>query len=60
KLYINSYRNRTISHEEVANRILDDLVEACDPLWMELVADFNPRGNVHTLVRVSHGSRQAC
>jgi 7-cyano-7-deazaguanine reductase len=60
KLYINSYRNRTISHEEVANRILDDLVEACDPCWMELVADFNPRGNVHTVVRVSHGSRQPC
>ena len=60
KLYVNSFRNRTISHEEVANRILDDLVEACDPIWMELVADFNPRGNVHTVVRVSHGSRQPC
>ncbi|MFM1799115.1 MAG: hypothetical protein RLZZ117_1393 [Cyanobacteriota bacterium] len=60
KLYINSYRNRAISHEEVANRILDDLVEACDPSWMELVADFNPRGNVHTEVRVSHGTRQPC
>ncbi|MBM5816949.1 MAG: NADPH-dependent 7-cyano-7-deazaguanine reductase QueF [Cyanobacteria bacterium K_Offshore_surface_m2_239] len=60
KLYVNSFRNRTISHEEVANRILDDLVEACDPSWMELTADFNPRGNVHTVVRVSHGSRQPC
>jgi len=27
---------------------------------MELVADFNPRGNVHTVVRVSHGVRQPC
>jgi 7-cyano-7-deazaguanine reductase len=44
----------------VANRILDDLVAASDPAWMELVADFNPRGNVHTVVRVSHGLRQAC
>ena len=60
KLYINSYRNRSISHEEVANRILDDLVEACDPAWMQIEADFNPRGNVHTVVRVSHGERQAC
>jgi 7-cyano-7-deazaguanine reductase len=60
KLYINSYRDRTISHEEVANRILDDVVEACDPVWVELVADFHPRGNVHTVVRVSHGSRQPC
>ncbi len=60
KLYINAYRDRTISHEEVANRILDDFVEACDPVWMQLEADFNPRGNVHTVVRVSHGSRQPC
>ena len=60
KLYINSYRNRSISHEEVANRILDDLVNACDTAWMQLEADFNPRGNVHTVVRVSHGVRQPC
>jgi 7-cyano-7-deazaguanine reductase len=60
KLYVNSYRDRAISHEEVANRILDDLVAAADPAWMELVADFNPRGNVHTVVRVSHGVRQSC
>ena len=60
KLYVNSYRNRTISHEEVANLILDDLVGACDPVWMQLEADFYPRGNVHTVVRVSHGERQSC
>ena len=60
KLYVNSYRDRSISHEEVTNRILDDLVEALDPVWMQLEADFNPRGNVHTVVRVSHGSRQPC
>ena len=60
ELYVNSYRNRTISHEEVANRILDDLVEACNPVWMQLEADFYPRGNVHTVVRVSHGERQPC
>jgi 7-cyano-7-deazaguanine reductase len=57
---VNSYRDRTISHEEVANRILDDFVEACQPVWMQLEADFNPRGNVHTVVRVSHGVRQPC
>ena len=60
KLYVNSYRDRSISHEEVTNRILDDLVAATDPVWMQLEADFNPRGNVHTVVRVSHGSRQPC
>ncbi|CAK6701444.1 MULTISPECIES: preQ(1) synthase [unclassified Synechococcus] len=60
KLYVNSWRDRSISHEEVANRILDDLVAAAAPVWMQLEADFNPRGNVHTVIRVSHGQRQAC
>ncbi len=60
KLYINSFRDKKISHEEVANQIIDELVEACDPTWMQLEADFNPRGNVHTVIRVSHGSKQTC
>ena len=55
KLYINSFRSIKISHEEVANKILDDLVAASNPIWMKLEADFNPRGNVHTIIRASHG-----
>ena len=57
KLYINSYRNRRISHEQAANQILDDLLGACNPNWMQLEADFNPRGNVHMVIRLSHGRR---
>ena len=57
KLYINSYRDQSISHEEVVNKILDDLIEACSPVWMELEADFNPRGNVHMIVKVTHGEK---
>ncbi len=59
KLYINSYRDRKISHEHAANQILDDLIKACNPKWMELEADFNPRGNVHTKIKVIHGKRQS-
>lgn len=54
KLYINSYRDRYISHEETANQILDDFVAACDPLKMTITADFSPRGNVHTVITVEH------
>jgi 7-cyano-7-deazaguanine reductase len=54
KLYINSYRDRYISHEESANQILDDFVAACDPLEVNVKADFTPRGNVHTVVEVRH------
>ncbi|NJL79367.1 MAG: NADPH-dependent 7-cyano-7-deazaguanine reductase QueF [Richelia sp. RM2_1_2] len=54
KLYINSYRDRYISHEESANQILDDIVAACDPLEITVKADFTPRGNVHTVIEVNH------
>jgi len=54
KLYINSYRDRYISHEESINQILDDFVAAADPLEVEIIGDFSPRGNVHTVVKVEH------
>lgn len=54
KLYINSYRDRYISHEESINQILDDFVAACHPLAATLKGDFLPRGNVHTVIEVSH------
>lgn len=58
KLYINSYRDKKISHEEVTNKILDDFVNACEPLWMRLEADFNPRGNIHMVVKASYGEKR--
>ena len=60
KLYVNSWRDRSISHEEVTNRIVDDWVAACAPTWLQLEADFNPRGNVHTVIKVSQGKRHPC
>jgi 7-cyano-7-deazaguanine reductase len=58
KLYINSYRDRYISHEESINQILDDFVAACDPLEVQIKGDFNPRGNVHTVIEVTHKREQ--
>ena len=54
KLYINSYRDHNISHEESVNLILDDFVAACDPLSVTVKGDFLPRGNVHTVIEVTH------
>lgn len=50
KLYINSYRNRGVSHEAVTNTILDDLVAALAPRWMRVVAEFNARGAIKTAI----------
>ena len=58
KLYINGFRDQGISHEAVANRILDDLVALLDPRWMRVTADFTVRGNIKTVVTAEHGCRE--
>ncbi len=52
KLYINAFRERHISHEDSANEFFDTLYEKLKPKWMKLRADFNPRGNVHTVIEI--------
>jgi len=52
KLYINSFANRYISHEDSANEIFDTLYKKLKPKYMKLIADFNPRGNVHTIITI--------
>jgi 7-cyano-7-deazaguanine reductase len=54
KLYIFSYREQGIFHEHVTNRILDDVVAACEPLHCEITGDFNMRGGIKTVVRASY------
>ena len=54
KLYINKFRDQKIFHEEAVNRILDDLVSIAKPRWMEVIGDFNPRGNVKTVIKAEH------
>ena len=57
KLYINSFRNMAIFHEAAVNKIMNDLVAAVDPHWIEVSGDFNVRGNIKTIIRTSKGSR---
>ena len=54
KLYINGYRNEKVFHEDVTNRILDDLVQLLDPWKIEVEGDFHVRGNIKTVVRSHH------
>lgn len=57
KLYLWSYRDEGAFHEAVTNRILDDLVAAVSPRWMEVRGDFQIRGGIRTVVTARHGSR---
>lgn len=53
KLYLNSFRDQSISHEASTNQIFDDLKKLLEPRRLEVTGDFNPRGNVKTVIRVS-------
>ncbi|MBI2026899.1 MAG: NADPH-dependent 7-cyano-7-deazaguanine reductase QueF [Deltaproteobacteria bacterium] len=54
KLYINKFRNQKMFHEDVVNIILDDLVGALHPYEIEVVGDFNVRGNIKTVITARH------
>ena len=53
KLYINSFMKRHISHENSANEIYDILLKNLKPKKLKVTADFNPRGNVHTVIVIN-------
>ena len=53
KLYLNNFRNRKVSHESATNNIFDALKKLLRPRHLEVTGDFNPRGNVKTVIKVS-------
>ncbi|HUS61970.1 MAG TPA: preQ(1) synthase [Acidimicrobiales bacterium] len=54
KLYLWSYRDEGSYHEDVTNRILDDLVAALAPRRATVVTDWLVRGGIHTVVEARH------
>ena len=54
KLYLWSYRDEGAFHEKVTNQILDDLVAACSPRFMEIRGEWYVRGGITTWVTASH------
>jgi 7-cyano-7-deazaguanine reductase len=54
KLYINGFRNRSVFHEDAVNVVLSDLVALLAPRYLEVVGDFNVRGNIKTVIRAAH------
>jgi len=52
KLYINSFRDKHVSHENSANEIYETLDKKIKPKYMKIIADYNPRGNVHTVIEI--------
>ncbi len=54
KLYLFSFRNHGTFHEEVVNRILDDIVKACKPRKAIVQGNFNPRGGIAIKVEATY------
>ncbi|MGB8538952.1 MAG: preQ(1) synthase [Acidobacteriaceae bacterium] len=50
KEYLFTYRNLGIFQENVVNRVLEDVVKACDPVWAVVKGDFRPRGGISTVI----------
>ncbi len=56
KIYLWSYRNEGGFHEDLTNKILDDLVAVLNPRYIRLTAVFNVRGGIYTTITAEHQS----
>ena len=55
KLYLTSFRNVGIFHEEVVNRIADDLIKLLQPRYLEIEGNFRVRGGISIEPFVNYG-----
>lgn len=54
KYYYLSFRNQGIFYEAVTNKILDDLVAACDPDEMTVITEWRTRGGIHSIIEATY------
>jgi len=57
KMYTIFFRNLGIFHEHLVNKMLEDFVKATKPRWVKIVAEFNPRGGIKTIVAREYQDR---
>ena len=50
KMYLLAYRNQGIFYENAVNRILEDVVKACEPVRAVVTGEFNPRGGIKSTI----------
>jgi 7-cyano-7-deazaguanine reductase len=54
KMYLLAYRGIGIFQENATNRILRDVVKACNPIRATVIGDFSPRGGLGTIVTAEY------
>ncbi len=54
KMYIQEYRNLGIFYENAVNRILRDVVAACQPISAKVIGDFTARGGMNSKIEAEY------
>jgi 7-cyano-7-deazaguanine reductase len=54
KLYIHGYRNVGIFYENAVNRILQDVVAVCRPVWATVTGEFTVRGGLRSIIEAKY------
>jgi len=58
KMYELSYRNLGIFYENAVNRMLRDIVEACQPVSITVTGEFTPRGGIYSKVTANWSKKR--
>ena len=58
KYYLLEYRDMGIFMENIANKILDDVVKACKPKCATITAAFTPRGGLRSVIVASYDEKK--
>ncbi|PYT07351.1 MAG: NADPH-dependent 7-cyano-7-deazaguanine reductase QueF [Acidobacteria bacterium] len=56
KGYFTAYRNLGIFYENAVNRILRDIVKACQPVSIKVTGDFSTRGGMRSVIEAEYPS----
>ena len=54
KYYFLEFRNKGIFYEAITNKILDDLVEVCQPVRMEIITEWETRGGMYSVISAKY------
>ena len=56
KAYFQAYRNLGIFYENAVNRILRDVVAACQPFSAKVTGEFNTRGGMRSVIEAEYSA----
>ena len=54
KVYFQAYRNLGIFYENAVNRILRDIVAACNPVEAKVIGEFSSRGGMRSVIEAKY------